>query len=498
MFRVLDALDAWDQRLFNRLTRRERRVIDHRLKQLSNSANRSILWFAIAALIALLGGRRGRHAAIRGVLSIAITSTLVNLPLKYLARRARPPMQRGDRPLPVSLPGSFSFPSGHSASAFAFATGVALEEPRLLGPVLPLAAGVAYSRVHLRVHYPLDVVAGAAIGTAMGLASEPLMRAVREWWDAMVPVPEAERAKSTEVILVSSLHAGRGANLARARRAMTAAGLRIVSELGVEDIARLPDLLLRNGSSPPVVVAAGGDGTVGSVANAVIGTPAVMGILPLGTSNDFARSLKIPLRVENAVRLILHGRVSRVDAGRLIREGQPPRHFVHAAAAGVNVQFAKFATRADLRRRMGKLTYAIAAAMALHERPVFRARVEYEGRAEPLELVHLAVINAPVFGGFLDLKIPGDQPDDGTLSVIMVEHLPMRRLLRSAFYPAFGVHRRIRGFRTMHVSRLTVQPTDPIDVTLDGEISGPVSGTFDVVRGGLQVITPASFKDDRR
>jgi YegS/Rv2252/BmrU family lipid kinase len=498
MLRVLAALDAWDRRLFQRLTRRERRVIDHRLKQLSNSANRSVLWFAIAALIAIFGGHRGRHAAVRGVLSITITSTLVNLPLKYLARRDRPPMRRGERPLPVSLPGSFSFPSGHSASAFAFATGVALEEPRLLAPILPLAAGVAYSRVHLRVHYPFDVLAGAAIGTAMGLASEPLMRAARQWWDSLVPVPEAERAKTNEVILVSSPHAGRGANLARARTAMTGAGLRIVAELSVDDIARLPRLLSRNGPSPPIVVAAGGDGTVGSVANAIIGTPAVMGILPLGTSNDFARSLNIPLRVENAVRLITRGRVSRVDAGRLTREGQPARHFVHAAAAGVNVQFAKFATRADLRRRLGKLTYAIAAARALRERPVFKAQVEHEGRVEPLELVHLAVINAPVFGGFLDLKIPGAAPDDGTLHVIMVEHLPMRRLLRSAFYLALGVHRPIRGFRTMQVSRLTVLPTDPIDVTLDGEIAGPVSGTFDVVRGGLQVITPASFKDDRR
>jgi YegS/Rv2252/BmrU family lipid kinase len=314
----------------------------------------------------------------------------------------------------------------------------------------------------------------------------------------MAPVPEAERAKSNEVILVSSPHAGRGANLARARTAMSATGLRIVSELSIEDVAQLPGLLSRNGSTPPIVVAAGGDGTVGSVANAVIGTPAVMAILPLGTSNDFARSLNIPLRVENAVRLIPHGRVTSVDAGRLTREGQPPRHFVHAAAAGLNVQFAKFATRADLRRRLGKMTYAIAAALALRERPVFRAHVEYEGQAEPLELVHLAVINAPVFGGFLDLKIPGAAPNDGTLHVIMVEHLPMRRLLRSAFYPAVGLHRRIRGIRTMQVSRLTVLPADPIDVTLDGEISGPVSGTFDVVRGGLQVITPASFKDDRR
>ena len=495
MFRILAALDVWDRWLFDRLTRRERRVIDGGLKRLSNSANRSVLWLAIAALIAILGGRRGRHAAIRGVLSIAITSILVNLPLKYLARRDRPPMRRGDRPLPVSLPGSFSFPSGHSASAFAFATGVALEEPRLLVPILPLAAGVAYSRVHLRVHYPLDVLAGVTIGTAMGLASEPVMRAARQWWDARVPVPEPERAKTNEVILVSSPHAGRGAYLERARRAMGTIGLKVVAEISVEDMARLPGMVARNGSTPPIVVAAGGDGTVGSVANAVIGTPAVMAILPLGTSNDFARSLHIPLHVENAVRLISNGRVSRVDVGRLKREGHAPRHFVHAAAAGLNVQFAKLATRADLRRRLGKLTYAIAAAMALKERPVFSARVEYEGQAEPLELVHLAVINAPVFGGFLDLKIPGAAPDDGTLHVIMVEHLPMRRLLRSAFYPALGLHRKIRGFRTMQVSRLTVLPTDPIEVTLDGEIAGPVSGTFDVVRGGLLVITPASYKE---
>lgn len=495
MFRILAALDAWDRRLFSRLTRRERRFIDTGLKRLSNSANRSVLWFAIAALIAILGGGRGRRAALGGVISIAITSTLVNVPLKYLARRDRPPMRRGDRPLPVSLPGSFSFPSGHSASAFAFATGVALEEPRLVAPILPLAVGVAYSRVHLRVHYPLDVLAGATIGTVMGLASEPVVRVVRQWWDSVVPVPEALRAKTSDVILVASRHAGRGGELERARIAMTGTGLRIVAELSIEDIAQLAGLLSRNSSMPPIVVAAGGDGTVGSVANAVITTPAVMAILPLGTSNDFARSLNIPLRVENAVRLISNGRVSRIDAGRLQREGQAPRHFVHAAAAGLNVQFAKFATRADLRQRLGKMTYAIAAALALKERPVFQASVEYEGQVEHLQLVHLAVINAPVFGGFLDLKIPGVAADDGALHVIMVEHLPMRHLLRSALYTALGVHRRIRGFRTTQVSQLTVRPMDPIDVTLDGEIAGPVAGTFDVVRGGLRVITPSSYKE---
>src|ERR1700736_1213149 len=237
---ALAALDDLDRRLFDRLTREERRLVDAGLTRLSNGANRSLLWMAIAGFIALLGGPRGRRAALRGVVSIGITSTLVNLPLKYLARRDRPPMRRGDRPLPVSLPGSFSFPSGHSASAFAFATGVALEEPRLLVPILPLAAGVAYSRVHLRVHYPFDVLAGAAIGTAMGLASEPVMRAARQWWDARVPVPEPERAKTNEVILVSSAHAGRGAYLERARRAMGTIGIKVVAEISVEDMAGRP------------------------------------------------------------------------------------------------------------------------------------------------------------------------------------------------------------------------------------------------------------------
>jgi YegS/Rv2252/BmrU family lipid kinase len=498
VWRPLASIDAFDRRLFERLTREERRIVDRGLKRLSNSANRSVLWLAIAGVMALLGGRRGQRAALRGVVSIAITSTLVNLPLKYLARRDRPPTRRGDRPLPVSMPGSFSFPSGHSASAFAFATGVGLTQPAMLVPILPLAAGVAYSRVHLRVHFPFDVLAGAAIGTGMGLASGPLVRAAQHWWDGLIPVPKADRAGTNQVILVLSPHAGGKDKLARARQAMAALRLQVMAELTVDDLHRLPDLLRGQSSRPPIVVAAGGDGTVGAVASAIVETPAVLGVLPLGTSNDFARSLSIPMRVEHAVQLLARGRVSRVDAGRLSRNGQPPTHFVHAAAAGLNVQFARFATRADLRARLGRLTYAAAAALALRERPVFSCRVEYEGQTEDLQLVHLAVINAPVFGGFLGLKIPNASTDDRRLNVLMIEHLPMRRLLRSALYPAVGLHRRIRGFRAMSVASLKVTPTKPMDVTLDGEIAGKIPGTFEVVPAALRVITPASFKDERR
>jgi len=278
---------------------------------------------------------------------------------------------------------------------------------------------------------------------------------------------------------------------------MAATGLEVVAEIPITDLRRLPGLLHRSDSGTPVVVAAGGDGTVGGVANALVGTGAVLGVLPLGTSNDFARSINIPMHIESAARLLAHGHIATVDAGRLTGDGQPPRHFVHAAAAGLNLEFARFATRGDLRRRLGRLTYAVAAALALRERPVFSCDLEHEGGREQLQLVHLAVINAPVFGGFLDLKIPGAAPDDRSLNVLMVEHLPMRRLIRSALYPAIGMHRRIRGFRILRVSSLKVRPPNPMDVTLDGEIAGKIPGTFDVVPGGLKVITPRGFSDDR-
>src|SRR5438132_3766614 len=210
----------------------------------------------MAGLSAILVRSREQRAALRGIVSIAITSTLVNLPLKYLARRDRPPIGRADRPLPISLPGSFSFPSGHSASAFAFATGIGLEEPKLLVPLLPLAATVAYSRVHLRVHYPFDVLAGAAIGVGMGLASGPLIRAARQRWEPPAPAPDVERAGTTRLILVVSPHAGHKEKLARARRAISGSGLQVAGEIPVDDLARLPDLLRQNGSRRPIVVAA--------------------------------------------------------------------------------------------------------------------------------------------------------------------------------------------------------------------------------------------------
>jgi membrane-associated phospholipid phosphatase len=145
--------------------------LDRVMRRVSTAANYSRLWMAEALLLSAAAGPRGRRAAVTGLASIAASSAAVNLVAKPLAGRARPNRdRREDGPAPaarqVRMPRSRSFPSGHAASAVAFASGAARVLPQAGIPLRTMAALVAYSRVHTGVHYPADVVAGAVIGSA--------------------------------------------------------------------------------------------------------------------------------------------------------------------------------------------------------------------------------------------------------------------------------------------------------------------------------------------
>jgi membrane-associated phospholipid phosphatase len=143
--------------------------LDEALGRLSRAADFSKLWLGSASALAVFGGEQGRRAAGNGLASLALTSALVNAVLKPLWGRRRPERVKHRVPFArrVRMPKTRSFPSGHAASGFAFATGVASEAPLAGGLLTALAALVAYSRVHTGVHYPSDVVAGAVIGAAL-------------------------------------------------------------------------------------------------------------------------------------------------------------------------------------------------------------------------------------------------------------------------------------------------------------------------------------------
>jgi membrane-associated phospholipid phosphatase len=143
--------------------------LDVALRRLSLAANHSKLWLGCSALLAGCGGERGRRASENGLAAIALSSAVVNLVLKPLGNRRRPDRDTHEVPVgrQVEMPSSTSWPSGHSASAFAFATGVGAAWPAVGIPLSVAASLVAYSRVHTGVHYPSDTIAGTAAGVAL-------------------------------------------------------------------------------------------------------------------------------------------------------------------------------------------------------------------------------------------------------------------------------------------------------------------------------------------
>ena len=168
---VLHQLGAIDRAVYAAIANVPAPALDRAMRRLSSAADHSVIWLAIAGGLALTGPA-GRRAASRGVLAIAATSALVNVGVKSLSGRRRPDRAGAGVPGPrhVRMPSSTSFPSGHSAAAFAFATAISRDSPWLGVGLQFLAGGVAYSRVHTGVHYPGDTIAGALIGASAGQA----------------------------------------------------------------------------------------------------------------------------------------------------------------------------------------------------------------------------------------------------------------------------------------------------------------------------------------
>lgn len=183
LVRVLCLLGRWDHRTYAAVARMSTPLLDEPMRVVSRVADHSKPWFATAAVSALVGGPIGRRAALTGVAAIGATSLVVNQPMKLAGARRRP--DRLAMGVPVSrwvpMPSSTSFPSGHAASAAAFAVAVGDVVPRLRLPLRAATAVVGFSRVYTGVHYPGDVAIGALIGVVIGRATSRVAARVARW-----------------------------------------------------------------------------------------------------------------------------------------------------------------------------------------------------------------------------------------------------------------------------------------------------------------------------
>jgi undecaprenyl-diphosphatase len=151
-------------------------VLDHVFVWLSKIGTLGLVWIAIGLAVALLQRRPGLLLFVIAADGLADALALAG---KSLIARDRPPLRY---PVPeplVRVPHDHSFPSGHAATSFACATILASAVPRLALPLYLLAAAIAFSRVYVGVHYPLDVLGGAVLGVAVATALRLLVRAPR-------------------------------------------------------------------------------------------------------------------------------------------------------------------------------------------------------------------------------------------------------------------------------------------------------------------------------
>lgn len=283
-------------------------------RRLSASANHGKLWMAAAAIMAAFPGKP-RRAALHGLIAQAVASAVTNGGFKTLLPRARPlpehlPVFRFVHPQPTSS----SMPSGHSASAIAFAVGAGLVKPAIGAALAPVAVGVAYSRVHTGAHWPSDVFFGSAIGAGAALIT-------RKWWPVRPPFPGVSRTPAT----APELPGGAGLSivvntLGGSFTEETASALQEVfpqAHINTVDPGEDLSAEIQATATFPGTVALGvwgGDGTVGTAAAAAVEHSLPLLVLPGGTLNHFARDAGTG-SLKEAVTAANRGEAALADVG---------------------------------------------------------------------------------------------------------------------------------------------------------------------------------------
>ncbi|MEC5180385.1 bifunctional phosphatase PAP2/diacylglycerol kinase family protein [Arthrobacter sp. CG_A4] len=467
---------------------------DKFFRQLSAAANNGKLWLGLAGIMAMFPGKV-RRAAVHGLLAQGLASGVTNLGFKTLLPRARPlpehlPAFRFVHPQPTSS----SMPSGHSASAAAFALGVGLVRPGLGAALAPVAAGVAYSRVHTGAHWPSDVLFGSAIGAGAALMT-------RTWWPARPPFPETRRTAGRAAELPAGQGLGIAVNtLGGSYAAETAAALRkVFPKAYIQEITQDKDIdaeIAAVATRPDTLALGvwGGDGTVGTAAAAAVELSLPLLVLPGGTLNRFARDAGIP-SLEAAVDAASRGEAARADIGHVVVErglpDSPERlHLTMLNTASIGLYPNLVRRRELLQPALGKplagvvamlRTFAAGTPTALIVDGVrHKLWIMYIGRGRYYPRDHAPLVRPVLDDGVFDLRM-----------ITADESFARLRLLWSVLTGTVATS------RITHLSESSTIRVEPGGTTMvlavDGEVMpGVRSVEFTVKPGALTYYSPAS------
>ncbi len=245
-------------------------------------------------------------------------------------------------------------------------------------------------------------------------------------------------------------------------------------------------ILLANEASKDydVVVAVGGDGTINEVANGLIGTQSILGIIPVGTGNGFAREFGIPLNIKRACKILVEGELKVIDIGKA---GE--RFFLATAGLGFDALIAKFAGKM-LGPFRGMWLYFFAGMLVFSKYNPSLVKIIMDSDEIEIKPFVVAIANTRLYGGRA-LIAPDARPDDGFFDVCVVNMIKPRRIIWNLPKLFKGSHTRLPEVKMYRSKNVSIYSSDPIPIHVDGEpIDSYSEMQFTVIPEALRILTP--------
>lgn len=271
-------------------------------------------------------------------------------------------------------------------------------------------------------------------------------------------------------------------------RALAAHGIETVSE-EIDAGHPVPESIRAHAADVDFVVIGGGDGTLGSAATALVQTGLPLGILPLGTANNVARTLGIPIDIDGACAIIAEGALRRVDVGEV-----NDRCFFTTASIGLSVAITQ-ELRPETKRRWGPLAYAVTAAKLVMRAHPFVADVSWPGGSMRTRSVQIVVGNGRFYGS--GLRVADDAAiDDQRLDLYSIEVARWWQLLTLAPALKRGRHGEKETVRTVSASEFEIRTATTHSIDVDGELVTRTPARFRVLPHAVAIYAPATVEPD--
>lgn len=233
-----------------------------------------------------------------------------------------------------------------------------------------------------------------------------------------------------------------------------------------------------------LVIVGGGDGTLNAALEGMVAVGVPLGVLPLGTANDLARTLGLPVDQLEAARVIVAGQSRAIDLGWV-----NGKHFLNVASIGLSVQVTAELTR-DLKRRWGRLGYAVGAWRAVRRVRPFNARIRCDQLHWSVAATQVAIGNGRHFGGGMIVAAEA-RIDDGRLDLFAVEPCGLLGFVGLVPWLKFGRHGALDHVKTCRGREIDLFTPTALPINTDGEITTRTPGRFRVMPKAITVLVPA-------